>query len=88
MAEIKPQIYRIEAIVPMGRKKNKVRKEYYEVSEKNAIERFYSEVGGLYHAKRHNIKILNVSTISVDECTDDYVKTLATMEKEQLKILL
>lgn len=51
------------------------------VSEKEALEKVYSNLGSRHKLTRRHIKVLSVTTVSDEEVDDDYIEALAQAER-------
>ncbi|WP_456419450.1 50S ribosomal protein L18Ae [Methanocaldococcus infernus] len=71
------KIFRIEGLVLKSKKEPMFfRKEYKALKEEHALEKLYSDFGGLYKVKRSRIKILKIEEISPEEVTDRVLRAL------------
>lgn len=61
------KIYRVKGTFKMGERMQRFSKEYPALSEKNAIERAYSDFGSRYKVKRNKIKIDKVEVVDTGE---------------------
>ncbi len=79
MSEVK--IFRINGEIKKPNYATPFKKEILSVSDQNAVERVYKEIGSKHRVKRFQIRILKVEQISLEEVTDPVVRKVASGEK-------
>lgn len=83
MSEVK--IYGVEGVMLIGHDRlprwQKFRVEVRALTEAQALEKVYSELGSRHKVRRSNIKILGVRELRPEEVTRKHVKDLSTLTR-------
>ncbi|GAB4306538.1 MAG: 50S ribosomal protein L18Ae [Methanobacteriaceae archaeon] len=73
---MKTKIFRIQGKFKMGENLQPFTKELKAIKKEDIYEKIYSEFGSKHGIGRNQIKIENISEISIDQAQDPVIKTM------------